>query len=331
MISNSGHDENGKYRGGKAGDQSGTEWYIRKWYNNGWTCILHHPNALVRAMIATLAEESANNNNIGYDQNERTSFWKALKNSGYRPKNITTPCEGDCSAGVSAIVKATGYLLGIKELQNVSENNYTGSMKEAFKKAGFEVLTDKKYLTSDKYLFRGDIILKEGVHVCTNLTDGSGIKSEPAKEVATVVSSNKEYIKKAQDGLNKFVGEYKVNLALDGSIGALTRKATAKALQYALNRDYGAKLDVDGDIGDITKGAIKGHAVKKGARAFLVTWLEIALMLLGYYTSTIEIAGNFGAGVDKAVRNFQKDNGLVVDGSAGEKTINEIIIKLGLI
>lgn len=159
----------------------------------------------------------------------------------------------------------------------------------------------------------------------------NSVLKEPAKEVATTVTADKEYIKKAQDGLNKFVGEYKVKLAIDGSIGALTRKATAKALQYALNRDYGARLDVDGDIGDITKGAIKGHAVKKGARTFLVTWLEIALMLLGYYTSTIEIAGNFGAGVDKAVRNFQNDNGLVVDGSAGEKTINEIISKLGLI
>ena len=88
---------------------------------------------------------------------------------------------------------------------------------------------------------------------------------------------------------------------------------------------------LDGAIGAKTLGAIKGHAVKKGSRTFLVTWLEIALMLLNYYTSTIEIAGNFGAGVDKAVREFQKDNGLVVDGSAGEKTINEIINKLGLL
>ena len=139
---------------------------------------------------------------------------------------------------------------------------------------------------------------------------------------------NKEYIKKAQDGLNKYIN---AGLAVDGSIGALTRKATAKALQYSLNRDYGANLVLDGAIGAKTLGAIKGHAVKKGSRTFLVTWLEIALMLLNYYTSTIEIAGNFGAGVDKAVREFQKDNGLVVDGSAGEKTINEIINKLGLL
>lgn len=324
MISNSGHDENGKYRGGKAGDQSGTEWYIRTWYKKGWTCILRHPNPQVREMIATLAEESANNNNIGYDQYQRTTFWKALKNSGYRPKNITTPCESDCSAGVSAIVKATGYLLNIAELQNVSENNTTSIMRNNYKKAGFEVLTDSKYLTSDKYLLRGDIILKEGVHVCTNLTNGS--KSEPAK-AEPVVSPNNDYIKKAQKALNMLLG---ISLSVDGIIGTQTRKATAKALQYGLNRDYGTNLVVDGIIGAKTKGAYANKYVKKGSRGYLVSWAEISLMLLGYYKNTIEFSGSFGANMDNATRAFQKDNGLVVDGSIGKNTIGAIISKLGL-
>ena len=342
MISNSGHDERGKYTGGVAGDQSKTEWYIRDWYNYSWDVILRHPDAKVREMIATLAEESANNNHIGYDQLERYTYWRALKNSGYRPKNITTDCEGDCSAGVSGNVKATGYLLNIEELKNISENNTTRTLKKALKSAGFSALTAKKYLTSDKYLLRGDIILREGHHVCTNLTDGSGITKStttPTKNTTTTttatttttIKADKTYIKKAQDGLNKFVGNYITKLAVDGDIGAKTRNATAKALQYALNRDYGARLDIDGDIGEKTIGAIKGHSVKKGSKSYLVTWLEIALMLLGYYTSSIEIAGHFGNGLDTAVRNFQKDNGLNVDGSAGEKTINVILSKLRLI
>ena len=32
MISNCGHDENGRYSGGKAGDQTGTEWQVINWY-----------------------------------------------------------------------------------------------------------------------------------------------------------------------------------------------------------------------------------------------------------------------------------------------------------
>ena len=159
----------------------------------------------------------------------------------------------------------------------------------------------------------------------------NSVLEEPAKATVKITPAKNpanDYIKKAQNALNIYIS---AGLAVDGSIGALTRKATAKALQYSLNRDYGAILVLDGAIGAKTLGSIKGHAVKKGARTFLVTWLEIALMLLGYYTSTIEIAGNFGAGVDKAVRNFQKDNGLTVDGSAGEKTINQIMSNLKLI
>lgn len=321
MVSNSGHDENGKYRGGKAGDQSGTEWYIRNWYNYNWTCILRHPNSQVREMIATLAEESANNNHIGYDQNQRTTYWKALKNSDYRPRNITTDCEADCSAGVSANVKATGYLLNIAELQNISENNTTSTIKNNYKKAGFIVLTDKKYLTSDKHLLRGDIILREFHHVCTNLSNG--LESQITPPVQT---SNSEYIKKAQRALNILLD---VRLSEDGIIGTQTRKATNKALQYGLNRDYGFTLAVDGTIGDESKKAYSKKVIKKGSRGYLVSWAEIALMLLGYYKSSIEFAGSFGSGMDDATRKFQQVNGLGVDGIIGKKTIDAIINRLG--
>ena len=35
-ISNCGHDENGRYTGGKAGDQTGTEYQIMNWYSRPW-------------------------------------------------------------------------------------------------------------------------------------------------------------------------------------------------------------------------------------------------------------------------------------------------------
>lgn len=44
MISNCGHDERGKYSGGKAGDQTGTEWQVINWYNRPWKCVLRHPD-----------------------------------------------------------------------------------------------------------------------------------------------------------------------------------------------------------------------------------------------------------------------------------------------
>lgn len=176
MIANSGHDENGKYSGGKAGDQGG-EWQIQPWYNRPWTNVFRYPIVNVREKIAVLAEEAAKNDKIGYDQNQRTTFWKQLQNSGYHPKNITVACEADCSAGVAAIVKSVGYLLGIKDLQYVSEDMYTGSETMELIDAGFINLTEKQFLESDKYLLRGDILLCKGHHTAINLTTGAGVNS----------------------------------------------------------------------------------------------------------------------------------------------------------
>lgn len=173
MISNCGHDENEKYSGGAAGDQTGAEWEIRTWYNRPWNCVLRHPDRNVGNMLADLARKAAQNNLVGYDQNQRGTYWQHLKASNYDPAQITIKCEADCSSGVAANVKATGYRLGIKALQNVSADCYTGNLRAALKAAGFEVLTDSKYLTSDAYLLPGDILLYEGHHTATNLDTGS--------------------------------------------------------------------------------------------------------------------------------------------------------------
>lgn len=110
MISNCGHDENNRYSGGKAGDQTGTEWRVINWYNRPWKCVLRHPDAKVRKMIASMAKAAAVNNKIGYDQSERYTFWEHLKASNYDPAQITIACEADCSSGVAAIVKGAGSL-----------------------------------------------------------------------------------------------------------------------------------------------------------------------------------------------------------------------------
>lgn len=79
MISNCGHDENGRYSGGKAGDQTGTEWQVINWYSRPWKCVLRHPNAKVRAMIASMAKAAAVNNKIGYCQSHRGTFGRILQ------------------------------------------------------------------------------------------------------------------------------------------------------------------------------------------------------------------------------------------------------------
>jgi len=173
LISNSGHDENGKYSGGTAGDQTGKEWNIINWYNRPWNYALRYPDISVGSVIAQLAREAADNNHIGYDQSQRTTFYQQLKSVGWFPKLITKNCESDCSAGVAAIAIAVGNILGLPKLQALSPDIYTGNLRSAFSNAGFVVLTDPKYLTSDQYLLPGDILLYEGHHTAINLDKGS--------------------------------------------------------------------------------------------------------------------------------------------------------------
>ena len=224
MISNCGHDENNRYRGGKAGDQTGTEWRVINWYNRPWKCVLRHPDAKVRKMIASMAKAAAVNNKIGYDQSERYTFWEHLKESNYDPAQITIACEADCSSGVAAIVKEAGYRLGNEKMKNVSIYLYTGNMRAGLKAAGFEVLTDSKYLTSDAYLLEGDILLNDNAHVATNLTDGAKSSGTGASNTTPVKSNTKVDV---AHGFNKsLAGTYKVTASgLNLRAGAGTGKS----------------------------------------------------------------------------------------------------------
>ena len=253
MISNSGHDERGKYSGGSAGDQTGTEWNIISWYNRPWNVILRHPNSAVREEIAKLGEAAAKNNLIGYDQGERYTYWQHLKASNYDPAQITIKCEADCSSGVLANVKAAGYRLNISELKDINQNGYTGNMRAILKAAGFEVLTASKYLTSDKYLLRGDILLYEGHHTATNLTNGSlsGVtnKSETGSNT------------KSGNGSGGYMFEVK-NLA-KGNSGA-----EVKLLQRLLiGHGYSVgNSGADGEFGSNTETAVKKFQKNKNIK-----------------------------------------------------------------
>lgn len=249
MISNSGHDENGRLTGGKAGDQSKTEWYIREWYKypyGGWDCVLRHPDKEVRAMIAKMAKAAAKNNKIGYDQSQRETFWLQLRTVGYDPSKIKKKCEADCSAGVAAIVKGTGYRLNDIDLKAVPSTMWTGNMKRYLKEAGFKVLTDGKYLNSDKHLLAGDILLNERNHTCINVTDNAKDVPYPTAYLYKGVN-NKSEVKKLQKCLNKI---QKSKLEVDGIFGNLTL-AAVKKFQKA------KKLEVDGIVGPKTRAAIK--------------------------------------------------------------------------
>lgn len=290
MISNSGHDENGRYSGGAAGDQTGGEWAIINWYNRPWNVVLRHPDASVREMIAKIAEAAARNEKIGYDQNQRTTYWAHLAASGYDPAKITVACEADCSAGVAANVKAAGYRLGIQKLKDVSIYCYTGNLRNALVNAGFQALTDPKYLTSDQYLLRGDILLYENHHTATNLTNGSKATvpaSKPASGVTAVPEGLSQKVKydavaKVKITPKTWAGEKADNMKTVKSIA----KGDSLGICQAVNDEEGVKWYYVKIVKANKYGFVPASKVKKVATKSDPTALNEAIQYDGQITAT---------------------------------------------
>lgn len=264
-ISNCGHDESGRYAGGKAGDQTGTEYQIMNWYSRPWLCVLRFNDAKIAAMIADMATKAAQNNLIGYDQgtagnsNDRYSFWQHLKASNYDPAQITVACESDCSASTAAIVKGAGYRLNNTKLKAVSIYLTTRNMRAAMKAAGAKVLTDSKYLTSGDYLKAGDILLNDNHHVAIAVTSGS-----KSSNTSTNTSTGGKYmfepklVKLGSEGTSVLLlQEILIARGFKGKSGktlSLSRKADANTI-YALKQYQKSRngvLVVDGECGENT-------------------------------------------------------------------------------
>lgn len=274
MIANCGHDERGRYSGGKAGDQGG-EYHIINWYSRPWDVVLRHPDKKVRERIAKIAREAANNNHIGYDQMQRLTYYNALKKAKWKPSAIKTNCETDCSASTVANVIAAGHQLGIEKLKSLSPNLWTGNMKSAFIKVGFKAYTSSKYTRSESYLLPGDILLNEAYHVAINLTKGSNAVETVTKvdvdgwwgkktttftqqKLKTTVdgivsrqpSSNKSVLPRASTGwefTSNYSGGSKMVKAIQKLVGAKVDgwmgKKTVKSMQRYLGVTESSKLD----------------------------------------------------------------------------------------
>lgn len=223
-ISNCGHDENGRYAGGKAGDQTGTEYQIMNWYSRPWLCVLRFDDSKIAAMIADMATKAAQNNLIGYDQgtagnsNDRYTFWQHLKASNYDPAQITVACESDCSASTAAIVKGAGYRLNNAKLKAVSIYLTTRNMRAAMKAAGAKVLTDSKYLTSGDYLKAGDILLNDNHHVAIAVTTGAKA-STPSTTLTGTFQTRLPILRKGSSGTAVAMLQAMLGVEADGQFG----------------------------------------------------------------------------------------------------------------
>lgn len=144
--------------------------------------------------------------------------------------------------------------------------------------------------------------------------------SSPSPTVSTS-SSKQSFIAAGQLHINNFTG---AGIATDGIRGKQTKKAGIMAWQLGLSKDYNSELKIDGIAGRKTKDAMKGKSIRKGQKGYLVTALEILLMLKDYKAGGVEYPGIFGNNLDKALRRYQKLHGLTEDGIAGIRTFESL-------
>ncbi|TPE68012.1 hypothetical protein AMD02_015740 [Halalkalibacterium halodurans] len=157
--------------------------------------------------------------------------------------------------------------------------------------------------------------------------------------------------------IQEFINTYGFNIAVDGIAGPQTMRGLVKVLQTELNKQFGRGLVIDGIFGPRTRAAlvnvragargnltrvlqallyIKGYNpgpfdgifgprtraalvnVRAGARGNLTRVLQALLYIKGYNPGPFD--GIFGGKTESAVRAFQRDNGLTVDGIVGPQT-----------
>lgn len=255
-------DERGKAKGGAAGDQTLKEVYKRTWYSKPWHTVFRPKSATVAEKIAKAMEQACSNNNIGYDQYQRTTLYTQAKAKKWDISKVTVKCETDCSALVAVCCNAAGVA--------VSKDMYTGNETAVLKGTGkFNTLTDSVYTKSSSYLKRGDILLGNG-HTAIVLTNGDKVK--------TTTTSNKTTDKKTESFLPARgyfkKGDVSPNV---GKIASFMRKTfPAYTSSKALGNTYGdnlikavkefqkrSGLEPDGYFGKLTLAELKKHGFKE--------------------------------------------------------------------
>ena len=161
--------EQGKAKGGKAGDQSGNEVAISKWsYSannqyNTWKYMFRAVDSSARLKIAQAVIDSCNNNHIGYDQQypDRKSCFKAAKKVKFDMSKITTDCEVTCSELANVCIAAAG----LKSYLPVDEMAYVNSLRDKLLKSDeFKTYKGSSYVSKSDKLKPGDILIS-GTHV----------------------------------------------------------------------------------------------------------------------------------------------------------------------
>lgn len=184
-------DERGKYVGGQAGNQSGTELNTRAWYPYRWKWVIRFADPAQALKCAREAAKAVANMLIGYDQGQRNTILALAEAAGWDMSKIAKACECDCTSLAAVCAIAAGASKSV--LYEGGNLAYTGNMVERMQRAAkVQVFTSSGYTNSAAKLQAGDILVSNS-H-CVIVTSGNA----PAASLpAPAVSGDVEELAKA--------------------------------------------------------------------------------------------------------------------------------------
>lgn len=198
---------------------------------------------------------------------------------GYSQYNRWLP-DVDCSSSIILAYEQTG----VKK----AGATYTGNMRTAFVKCGFEAIPYKKGMT----LIRGDVLLNEKYHTCLYL-------------------GNKKIVQASCSETGGITGKTGDQTGREVAIGNF--------YEYSKGWDYVLRYQEKEDI--IVN--VELRQIQLGSQCPEVGTVQTLLNALGYLGKNgkpLTVDHQFGQNVEYAVKNFQKAHGIGQDGIVGAKT-----------
>lgn len=218
-FAQAGLNEWGGTHGGQPGNQLRTEGNLDgelnvcEWYNKPWEYLIRPKDPKKAAIMAKTAYECVKNKKVGYNQNNRQSLYWQMKGTNWDASKVGF-CDTDCSALWCVTANAAGI--------PIDPVCWTGILVDLARQSGeFEIITDKKYLTSTKLLKKGDALIKPGSHV-VNVIDET-VEEPIIPDPAEVF--DKTYVTTAKLWIRKGPGvEHETIIAMDNNVQVLVSK-----------------------------------------------------------------------------------------------------------
>ncbi len=186
-VSQASCDERGKYVGGQAGNQSGTELNTRAYYSssgNPWVTY-RAKDAATASKIANAAAQAVANMHIGYDQYERNTVRTQAMAVSWVMSAIKKDCECDCTSLAATCCICAG--LSDAALFKGGNLMYTGDAATKLVNAGMQRVGSG---LAESALRLGDVLVRDGhCVVVTSAPAQSGSTATPSKPTTAVSGS----------------------------------------------------------------------------------------------------------------------------------------------